>query len=115
MFREYVECLWGTGRRRVEDLTQQEVARATALWCQFRPVDAAVAVQHDVHVQERVAHRLADYFHAIASQDLKHAQTCERGLSSMLTNVARQECEAYIRSTFQTNAYLERFCAEHAA
>ncbi len=109
MFTEYVESLWTAGRRSVADLTAEEMAKATALWCRHRPVDAESAVLTDTHVEDRVAHRLFEYFDALAAGDIKAAQVAETGLSAMLTNVARQHVEAHIKRVFELNTYLSDF------
>ncbi|MGE0289555.1 MAG: hypothetical protein AB7P16_24975 [Bradyrhizobium sp.] len=115
MFTLYIDDLWSQGARSFADLTQEQVAHAISLWCRSRPCDASLAVTTDCHVQDRVASRLADYFHAIASQDIKQAMACERGLSALLTNAARQDVERYIEKTFSVNGYLERFALSHGA
>lgn len=108
MFEAFIESLWTAGRRRYEDLQAAEVARAVALWCQHQPIDAQ-SVTEDPHVQDRIAHRLFEYFDALATGEATVAHRAELGLSQLFTAAARADVERRIRRHFETNARLCEF------
>jgi hypothetical protein len=110
-YRQYVESLYASGRREFGDLTQDEVARAIAYWCQSHPIDCVDDVTTDEHVQARLAHRLFEYFDALASGQVLTAKTAQLGVSSLLEHVARQRVEADIRRHFDTNRRLAELLA----
>lgn len=108
MFEAFIESLWVSGRRRFEDLTTAEVSRAVAMWCQYRPIDTQ-SVTEDRHVQDRIAHRLFEYFDALATGEATVAHRAELGLSQLFTAAARADVERRIRRHFETNARLREF------
>lgn len=110
MLDVYIESLWVAGRRAYEDLTAFEVARAVALWCKHQPTDAQ-SVSDDPHVQDRIAHRLFEYFDALATGEATIAHRAELGLSQLFTATARADVEKRIRRHFDTNARLREFLA----
>lgn len=110
-YRDFIESLWGVGRREYGDLTQEEVARAIAYWCQHHPIDCVDDVTTDEHVQARLAHRLFEYFDALAGGQILTAKTAQLGVSSLLEHVARQRVEADIRRHFDTNRRLAELLA----
>lgn len=111
MYRTYIESLWTSGRRSFADVTVGEFARAVALWCQDRPFDAQ-DLPLDQHVQDRIAHRLHEYFSAIADGLQLTALSAQVGLSELLLAAARRTVEADIRRHFETNRRLAEFLRE---
>jgi hypothetical protein len=107
-YRGYIESLWAAGRRRFEDVTAGEMARAVALWCKWQPVDAE-CLSLDPHVADRIAHRLFEYFDAVAEGESTTAHRAELGISQLWTAAAREAVERDIRRHFQTDQMLAAF------